>query len=60
MNLFVEYEPRWGYDLTLRADVRNLFDETYADRASYGSKFGNVTPLSEPGRSLLLTTTAKF
>lgn len=59
-NAFVEYETNWFADLTLRADVRNIFDEEYSDRATYGSEFGNVTPLYEPGRSFLLSTTAKF
>lgn len=49
-----------GYDLTFRVDVRNLFDEVYSSRATYGNEFGNVTPLYEPGRSFLLSTTAKF
>lgn len=60
VNLFVEYQPKLAYDLTLRADVRNLFDETYSDRATYGQEFGNVTPLYEPGRSFLFMTSAKF
>ncbi|MDQ8700524.1 TonB-dependent receptor domain-containing protein [Hyphomicrobium sp. LHD-15] len=61
-NAFVEYQPDLrGYDLTFRLDVRNIFDETYAERASYGHEFvGEVTPLYEPGRSFLLSTTAKF
>jgi hemoglobin/transferrin/lactoferrin receptor protein len=60
-NAFAEYEPKWGgYDLTLRADVRNIFDETYSDRATYGTEFGNVTPLYEPGRSFLLSATSRF
>lgn len=59
-NAFVEYKPDLPYDLTFRADVRNIFDETYADRATYGQEFGIVTPLYEPGRSFLLSTTARF
>ncbi|WP_291173788.1 TonB-dependent receptor [Hyphomicrobium sp.] len=59
-NAFAEYKPGLPYDLTFRADVRNIFDETYADRATYGQEFGIVTPLYEPGRSFLLSTTAKF
>lgn len=61
VNLFAEYEPQnWAHDLKFRVDVRNLFDELYSSRASYGNEFGNVTPLYEPGRSFLLTTTANF
>ena len=59
-NAFAEYQPDWTYDVTFRLDVRNIFDETYSDRATYGSEFGNVAPLYEPGRSFLLSTTAKF
>lgn len=59
-NAFVEYKPDLPYDLTFRVDVRNIFDETYADRATYGQEFGIVTPLYEPGRSFLLSTSAKF
>lgn len=60
VNLFVEHKiPRFS-NLTLRADVRNLFDETYADRATYGQEFGTVTPLYQPGRTFLLTASAKF
>lgn len=59
-NAFVEYKPDLPYDLTLRADVRNIFDETYADRATYGQEFAIVSPLYEPGRSFLFTATSKF
>lgn len=60
VNLFVEHKiPRLS-NLTLRADVRNLFDETYADRATYGQEFGTVTPLYQPGRTFLLTASAAF
>lgn len=62
VNAFMEYKPQLStYDLTFRLDVQNIFDETYSDRASYGHEFpGEVTPLYEPGRSFLLSTTAKF
>lgn len=63
-NAFVEYKPELPFDLTLRADVRNIFDETYADRASYGQEFVNdpdpSMPLYEPGRSFLLSATSRF
>ncbi|AWK84969.1 TonB-dependent receptor [Azospirillum thermophilum] len=60
VNLFVEHRIPQYSNLTLRADVRNLFDETYADRATYGQEFGTVTPLYQPGRTFLLTASAKF
>lgn len=64
-NAFVEYRPTLPFDLTLRADVRNIFDEMYSDRASYGQEWINdpldpTLPLYEPGRSFLLTATSKF
>jgi len=60
VNLFVEHRLPEHANLALRADVRNLFDETYADRATYGQEFGTVTPLYQPGRAFLLTASAKF
>lgn len=60
VNAYVEYRPTLWEGLTLRADLRNLFDETYADRATYGQEFGTVTPLYQPGRTLLLTASARF
>ncbi|MDH4982143.1 TonB-dependent receptor [Hyphomicrobium sp. D-2] len=60
-NAFAEYAPDLpGYDLTFRLDVRNVFNETYADRATYGQEFAIVTPLYEPGRSFILSATSKF
>lgn len=60
VNAFVEYKPQLKYETTLRLDVKNMFDENYSSRATYGSEFGNVTPLFEPGRSFLATATVKF
>jgi hemoglobin/transferrin/lactoferrin receptor protein len=63
-NAFVEYKPNAPFDLTLRLDVRNIFNETYAERATYGQEWplppDNVTPLYEAGRSFIMTATAKF
>lgn len=62
-NAFVEYKPKTPVDLTFRLDVRNIFNETYAERATYGQEWiitDNVTPLYEPGRSFILSATAKF
>ncbi|MBP2316335.1 TonB-dependent receptor [Azospirillum soli] len=60
VHLFVEHRIPQYSNLTLRVDVRNLLDETYADRATYGQEFGTVTPLYQPGRTFLLTASAKF
>jgi hemoglobin/transferrin/lactoferrin receptor protein len=60
VNVFAEWKPQQLQNVTFRADVKNLFDESYSDRATYGQEFGNVTPLYEPGRSLLITAKATF
>ncbi|WP_083222630.1 TonB-dependent receptor [Ensifer sp. LC163] len=59
-NTFVEYQPPSHSNLTLRAEIRNVFDETYSARATYGQEFGTVTPLYEPGRSFILSAKATF
>ncbi|GGE48663.1 TonB-dependent receptor [Agaricicola taiwanensis] len=59
-NAFAEYKPISRPNLAFRAEVQNIFDETYADRATYGQEFGTVTPLYEPGRSFILSASAKF
>ncbi|WP_269747082.1 TonB-dependent receptor domain-containing protein [Elstera litoralis] len=59
-NAFAEYSPLEYSNLTFRAEIRNLFDRTYADRATYGQEFGTVTPLYQPGRAFLLSASAKF
>ncbi|WP_244593525.1 TonB-dependent receptor [Methylopila sp. Yamaguchi] len=60
VNAFIEYKPKLKYETTFRLDVKNIFDEAYSSRATYGDEFGNVTPLYEPGRSFLMTAQVKF
>ncbi|WP_299862682.1 TonB-dependent receptor [uncultured Roseobacter sp.] len=60
LNAFVEYRPKARENLTLRAEINNIFDETYASRATYGQEFSNVTPLNEPGRSFVLSAEFTF
>ncbi|CCF22166.1 TonB-dependent receptor precursor (plasmid) [Pseudorhizobium banfieldiae] len=60
VNLFAEWKPETLPNFSFRADLKNVFDETYSDRATYGQEFGTVTPLYEPGRSFLLTAKATF
>ncbi|QDY68229.1 TonB-dependent receptor plug domain-containing protein [Qingshengfaniella alkalisoli] len=60
VNVFAEYVPPQFTNLTLRAEIANLFDEEYADRATYGGDYASVIPLSEPGRSFNVTATINF
>lgn len=64
-NAFVEYKTKAFTDLTLRAEVNNIFDETYANRATSGQEYNgagafDIFPLLEPGRSVYLSAKAKF
>ena len=60
VSVFVEYIPPQLDRLTLRAEVNNLFDVDYADRATYGADYLDVVPLSEPGRTVTLSAVARF
>ncbi|MCR8550975.1 TonB-dependent receptor [Salipiger sp. P9] len=61
LNLFTSYTPRGFDNLELRLDVRNVFDQTYSSRSSDGLDFtGSVVPLTEPGRTFLVTATMRF
>ncbi len=60
LNLFAEYAATAVEGLVLRAEVNNLFDKEYADRATYGQDYSTVTPLYEPGRSLSIVAAMKF
>ncbi|MDF1790781.1 MAG: TonB-dependent receptor [Thalassobaculaceae bacterium] len=59
-NAFVSYTPQTHQFITVRATVKNIFDETYADRASYGQEYPGVDVLNEPGRSFLLSAKVRF
>lgn len=60
VNLYGEYTPARYENLTIRAEINNLFDEDYVDRASYGGDFQIVEPQQEPGRSFGLTANFTF
>ena len=60
LNLFTEYAPPNMDGLVNRAEVTNLFDKEYADRATYGADFSDVTPFYEPGRTVSVVAALKF
>ena len=60
LNLFTEYQAPAVEGLVIRAEINNLFDKTYADRATYGQDFNTITPLYEPGRSVQIVASMKF
>ncbi len=60
LNLFAEYHAPRIRGLTIRAEVNNLFDTLYADRATYGADYASVTPLYEPGRNVQLVASMRF
>ncbi len=60
VNVFAEYNPSSMSNLTIRAEVSNLFDETYADRATYGADFTSIRALNEPGRTFSLVAVTRF
>jgi hemoglobin/transferrin/lactoferrin receptor protein len=60
VNVFAEYVPPSLPGLTLRAEVANLFDKEYADRATYGADYTSVVTLKEPGRAIALSAVMRF
>ena len=60
VNAWAEYVPARLPNLTLRVGVNNLFDEEYADRATYGAEYGSITTLKEPGRTVSLVAVSRF
>ncbi len=64
-NIYAQWEPESVGDmntegLTLRLDVKNLFDRTYVDRATSGTDSNSATAYYEPGRTFLLTAKMDF
>ena len=59
-NIFAQMQPVEYDFITMRLDVRNLFDRTYVDRATSGVDNAQVIPFNEPGRSVLATVKIDF
>ncbi|MQQ07778.1 TonB-dependent receptor [Epibacterium sp. SM1979] len=60
VNLFAEYAPPAWNGVTIRGSINNLFDEQYADRATYGAEFSDFNTLNEPGRNISVVATMRF
>ncbi|MCB4456824.1 TonB-dependent receptor plug domain-containing protein [Leisingera sp. McT4-56] len=60
VSVFAEYTPPAAQNVKIRLGVENLFDTSYADRATYGGDFAGFATLNEPGRTVSLTATMKF
>jgi hemoglobin/transferrin/lactoferrin receptor protein len=62
VNAFVEWTPPSRPNFTLRADARNIFDETYTNRAAFAQDFADpaLRPHLDPGRSFRLSATMRF
>ncbi len=60
VNVFAEYRPPNLDNWVIRAEINNLFDETYADRATYGADYDGFSVINEPGRTVSLIATATF
>ncbi len=61
VNLHAEYSPPEAPGFTIRAEVNNLLDETYALRTTNGgAQNALIVPLNEPGRSFGITAKVSF
>lgn len=60
VNIYGEWVPSQFGNLSLRADIKNLFDKTYVDRLTSGVDNAAVIPFNEPGRTLLLSAKVTF
>jgi hemoglobin/transferrin/lactoferrin receptor protein len=60
VNVIATYEPEALDGLSLRLDVKNLFDQSYVARSADGFGNARVNTLNEPGRSISLSASMKF
>ena len=60
VNLWTTWTPRDYDNLTMRLDVKNVFDKTYSGRGNDGVGFSAVEPLTEPGRTIFLSANMTF
>ena len=59
-DIFAQYQPVDFDALTVRFDVRNLFNELYVDRATSAVDNSAATPFNAPGRSYVVTAKVDF
>ncbi|WP_417453996.1 TonB-dependent receptor domain-containing protein [Kiloniella sp.] len=59
-GLYAEWYPEDIDGLSLRVDVKNLFDKDYVDRANVGYDSSRYTPYGDPGRTFLLAAKYEF
>jgi hemoglobin/transferrin/lactoferrin receptor protein len=57
-NVYAQWIPNFASNVTLRADVLNIFDTYYVDRAT--AVGGTIVPLASPGRTVLLSGKVEF
>lgn len=57
-NVYAQWVPNFAPSLTLRADVLNIFDTYYVDRAT--AVGGTIVPLASPGRTVLVSGKVEF
>ena len=57
-NVFAQWTPNFAPNVTFRADVLNLFDTYYVDRAT--AIGGTIVPLASPGRTVLVSAKVQF
>ncbi|MFV1462957.1 TonB-dependent receptor plug domain-containing protein [Phaeobacter sp. JH57H1] len=60
LNLFAEYRPAAYDNVSIRAEINNVFDRQYADRATYGGDYPGFATLKEPGRSVSIVANVSF
>ncbi len=59
-NLYGEWQPPQVPGLSVRVDVKNIFDRAYADRANVGYDSSRYIAYNDPGRSFVITAKYAF
>lgn len=59
-NAYLGYMPQHVKNLSVRIDIKNLFDEQYSSRSTDGLGAAGIIPITEPGQNFSLTAAYKF